>query len=426
MVRTLVLLGPPGSGRSTLLGALLTWADVDGGGSADHEAWATNPLVAARVVAAMTVQGVRLALLIPRTTERVDVAPRAALSNADAAVFVISAVDGLDDATRLLWQECEDIDMPRVIVLTHVDDPRADVDDALEACQEQLGEGLGIHALHLPMLGDDDNVAGLIDLVRLSIADHANGERRVRPAEQEHIELVEDERLQIVEAILAEAEDDDLLSRFLSGEELDAGVLAGEMHAAISRGHLHPVLVSATTPAGCGATELAEVMAQGCASPMSARLPMVTSPLGEPRDPLICAPDAVLCAAVVGLIADPSDAPLALVRVFSGTLHADSEVTITRHGVPAEAEVRRAGMIHLPLGARLQQVDCAVAGDIALIAGLVGVRPGDTLSSPEHPLLLEAPAPPPTTLAEPLDMPSRDRSQHHMLPIVDVQVRPRD
>lgn len=426
MVRTIVLLGPPGSGRSTLLKALLTSAEVDGGGSADHAAWATSPLAAATVVASLSVHGVRLTLLNPRTSGTVDLAPRAALSGADAAVFVVSAVAGLDHATRLLWQECEAIEMPRVIVLTHVDDPRADPDEALEACQEQLGEGLGIHALHLPMLGDDGSVAGLIDLVRLRIADHAHGDRRVRPAEQEHVDLVEDERTQIVEAILAEAEDDDLLPRFVAGEELDADVLASQMHAAISRGHLHPVLVSAITPAGCGAAELAEVMAQGSAPLTSSRLPMVTSPRGEPRDPLSCAPDAVLCAGVLGLIADPSDPPLAIVRMFSGTLHADSAVTLSRQGAPAEVEVRQVRMIHLPLGARLHRVDWAVAGDIALVAGLSGVRPGDTLSSPDNPLLLEEPAPPPTTLAEPVAPPSRDRSQHRMLPIVDVQARPRD
>src|SRR5919202_937040 len=72
---------------------------------------------------------------------------RAGLRAADAALFVVSAVGGVDATTVQLWEECAAVGMPRAVVVTQVDRPRADVDDAVRSCQLALGEG--VYPVHL-------------------------------------------------------------------------------------------------------------------------------------------------------------------------------------------------------------------------------------------------------------------------------------
>ena len=78
---------------------------------------------------------------------------RAGLRAADAALFVVSAVDGVDGATRLLWEECAAVGMPRAVVVTKLDQERADFDETVAVCQRVFGER---RAAALPADGRDD------------------------------------------------------------------------------------------------------------------------------------------------------------------------------------------------------------------------------------------------------------------------------
>ena len=84
---------------------------------------------------------------------------RAGLRAADAALFVVSAVDGLDAATVALWGECEKIRLPRAVVVSKLDHPRADFSAAVVRCQEAFGES--VLPLYLPAEGN----AGLIGVL---------------------------------------------------------------------------------------------------------------------------------------------------------------------------------------------------------------------------------------------------------------------
>ena len=75
---------------------------------------------------------------------------RAGLRAADAALFVVSAVDGVDAATAALWEECAAVGMPRAVVVTRLDHPRADFDETVAVCQRVFGDG--VLPLYLPML----------------------------------------------------------------------------------------------------------------------------------------------------------------------------------------------------------------------------------------------------------------------------------
>src|SRR5207245_8648789 len=87
---------------------------------------------------------------------------RAGLRAADAALFVVSAADGVDGSTRLLWEECAAVGMPRAVVVTRLDHQRADFEETVAICQRVFGEG--VLPVYLTLAGDDGAPAGLIGL----------------------------------------------------------------------------------------------------------------------------------------------------------------------------------------------------------------------------------------------------------------------
>ena len=138
---------------------------------------------------------------------------RAALPLCDAVVFVLSSAQGLDPTLPLRWEEAADAGLPRLVCITQLDLPRADFDESVAVVQRVLGEG--VHPLALPVLDDDERVAGLLRLLDLVLV--TDGQQR--PADPEHVALVEGLRDDLVEAVLSGSADDDAFDAWLDGAE---------------------------------------------------------------------------------------------------------------------------------------------------------------------------------------------------------------
>jgi elongation factor G len=209
-----------------------------------------------------------------------------------------------------------------------------------------------------------------------------------------------------VEAIIQESEDDELMDRYLAGEDVPEEVLVRDLRRAVARGDFYPVLpVQALT--GAGLVEVLDGIAAGFPSPLDRPLPAVARPDGSPHAPIRCDPDGPLVAEVVKTTTDPYVGRVSLVRVFSGTLHPDAVVHVSGHGarfagVPLEGHEEhdvdeRVGVLSSPLGATLRPTGRCVAGDLCAVARLHRAETGDTLSDPAHPVLVE-----PWVMPEPL------------------------
>ena len=96
---------------------------------------------------------------------------RAGLRAADAALFVVSAVDGVDAATTALWAECESVGMPRAVVINRIDHPRAAYEAVLAACQENFGAVL---PLAVP-IRSNGAITGLLGLLSGTVSDSSAG-----------------------------------------------------------------------------------------------------------------------------------------------------------------------------------------------------------------------------------------------------------
>jgi elongation factor G len=285
------------------------------------------------------------------------------------------------------------------VVVTKLDAPRADYDEALTSAQTAFGDG--VMPLYLPMLADDDSVAGLIALLSQRVDDYSSGSRVEREPEPQHVELIEPARAALIEAIIAESEDETLMDRYLGGEDIDLETLITDLEKAVARGSFYPVVpVAAST--GMGLPELLEVITRGFPSPLEHTVPPVTTPGGEPRGPLSPDVNGPLVAEVVKTVSDPYVGRISLVRVFSGTLRPDTVLHVSGHGMQDRGHEdhdvdEKVGAISSPLGKVQRTLTKAIAGDVCAVAKLTRAETGDTLSDKENPLLME-----PWQMPEPL------------------------
>ena len=409
-VRNVVLVGHSGSGKTTLVEALLAATGTipragtvtDGTTVSDNDPAAVRQQRSVSLACAPLIhQDVKINLLdTPGYADFVGEL-RAGLRAADAAVFVVSAEGGVDDATTALWEECAAVGMPRAVVITRLDHPRADYDGTLEACQEAFGEN--VMPIYQPMLGDDgESVAGLLGLVTLRVLDYSQGyPPQVGEAEPEHLNPIADDRNTLIEGIIAESEDETLMDRYLGGEEVTADTLVADLEKAVAKGNFYPV-IPVCSATGVGLDALLDGLVTGAPSPLEHDLPVVTGVDGAPRPPLTCDPAGPLVAEVVKTTIDRHVGRVSLVRVFSGTLRPEQVLHVSGHGLaerghPDHDADERVAHVYSPLGATLREVPYCVAGDLCAITKSGSAETGDTLSSKDDPMLMA-----PWSMPEPL------------------------
>jgi elongation factor G len=409
-VRNVVLVGHSGAGKTTLVEALLAATGTinragsvtDGTTVCDHDPAAVKQQRSVALACAPVMHDdIKVNLLdTPGYADFVGEL-RAGLRAADAALFVVSSVDGMDAATAALWEECAAVGMPRAVAVTRLDHQRADFDETVALCQRVFGEN--VLPLYLPLLGDDGHsVAGLIGLITKRIFDYSEGyPPAVREPDPQHLPAIEEYRNALLEGIIAESEDETLMDRYLSGEDIETSVIIEDLEKAVARGHFYPVVpVCAETSVGLDA--LLEVLTKGFPSPLEHPLPTVTGVDGSPQEPLTCDPDGPLVAEVVKTTIDPYVGRVSLVRVFSGTLHPEQPVHISGHGMsgrghPDHDADERFAHLYSPLGSALREVPASIAGDIVAVTKSTTAETGDTISAKDAPLLIE-----PWQMPEPL------------------------
>ena len=369
-IRNVVLVGPGGAGKSTLFEHLIaSRVPVLRPREGEHER--STGLTAT----CFESNGVTINLLdTPGFPDFVGEL-RAGLRAADAAVFVVSGADDIDRPVGLLWRECGAVGMPRAVVVTHLDQPRADYATTVETCRRTFGDA---QATHWPVL-EGESVTGVLEL----LADQSDDLAEARGA--------------LIESIIEESEDASLLDRYLEGETLDPETLTQDLRTAIARGVFFPILpFSPLTRAGV--EELLHLIEVAFPDPTVHPLPQITTPKGAPITDVACDPDQPLVAEVIRTTTDPYIGRLSLVRVFSGTLRLDDTVHVSGHlgdfvghdvpGHPGHDDDERVGPLGSPFAETHRPRGSAIAGDIALVSKLTQAETSDTLSAADRPAVV--------------------------------------
>jgi elongation factor G len=402
------LVGHSGAGKTTLVEALLAFTGTiqrpgrveDGSTVSDYDEVEVRQQRSVNLaLAPISHAGVKVNLLDTPGYADFTGDLRAGLRAADAALFAVSAAEGVDGLTRMLWEECASVGMPRAVVITKIDHQRGDFDEALAACRDAFGDSVA--PLYLPVAGDDGAPRGLIGLLSQRFYDYSGSERAERDPEDGDIARMEELRGELIEGIIQESEDETLMDRYLSGEEIDPKVLIEDLEKAVALGSFYPVLATAAGR-GIGLEELLEVMTQAFPAPSEHPLPAVTTLDGKPVSGLSSDPKGPLLAEVVKTTSDPYVGRVSLVRVFSGTLRPDASVHVSGHGMAERGHAdhdadERVGALTSPLGKQQRPISACPAGDICAVAKLGTAEAGDTLSDPAKPMLME-----PWSMPEPL------------------------
>src|SRR5580700_9212331 len=402
-VRNVVLVGHSGTGKSSLVEALLAATSTIQRSGSIEEGTTVSDFDEVEIrqqrsvnltLAPVVHNGIKVNLLDTPGYADFTGDLRAGLRAADSALFVVAATDGVDGVTQMLWEECAAVGMPRAVVITKIDHQRADYAAALEACRAAFGEGVA--PLYLPVGGGPSGaggVTGLIGLLSETLYDYSSGSRATGSPEGEDADRMAAERDSLIEGIITESEDESLMDRYLGGETIETSVLIQDLEKAVCQGSFYPVLAVAS-PLGIGIDELLEIVTQAFPSPLEHPLPPVTTPEGKPVSGLSCDPDGPLLAEVVKTTSDPYVGRISLVRVFSGTLRPDMTVHGSGHGRaerghPDHDDDERIGALTSPLGKQQRPLTACPAGNICAVAKLGTAETGDTLSSKEQPLLME-------------------------------------
>ncbi|MFF5706677.1 elongation factor G-like protein EF-G2 [Streptomyces sp. NPDC012794] len=416
-VRNVVLVGHSGAGKTTLVEALALTAGAvnragrveDGTTVSDYDEIEHRRQRSVQLsLVPVEWAGIKINLLdTPGYADFVGEL-RAGLRAADAALFVVSASDGIDGATRMVWDECEAVGMPRAIVVTHLEAARADYSQMTTVCGEIFGadDPDAVVPLYLPLhgpAGPDGHspVNGLLGLLSRRVYDYTSGERAERDPDPAELALIDEARSRLIEGIIAESEDETLMDRYLGGEDIDVKTLIDDLERAVARGTFHPVLMAAPAADGArqglGTVELLELITGGFPTPAE-RAPLgVTAPDGSLRPDVTCDPAGPLLAEVVKTSSDPYVGRVSLVRVFSGTLRPEEAVHVCGHGPEDRGPEGRAlheaderiGALTSPFGKQQRTLGACIAGDLACVAKLTRAETGDTLSAKDAPLLME-------------------------------------
>ena len=377
-IRNVVLVGPSGAGKTALSEAALA-AAVPGHRAPGKEH--TRSVTVNAVTFSFANRVINL-LDTPGYPDFVGDL-RAGLRGADAAIFVLSGADGIDRAMQLLWHECAALSVPRAVVDTHLDQPRADYDAVFANARATFGDA---QPIAIPVLADGI-LTSVVNLLRTEDSDSPH-------------------RNELLEAVIEESEDDTLLDRYLSGESLDPDALAADLKVAIAKGNFFPVLL-VDPMTGVGIPEVLQLIAEAFPSPAQAWLPAAYTPAGGKLPALVADPSAPLVAEVIRTTSDPYVGRLSLVRVFQGTLRSDLPVHVSGHlesfashdvsTHPSHDSDERIAPLAAPVADGTAPKDHAIAGELVLVAKLAHAETSDTISSPEHPTVVE-----PWLLPEPL------------------------
>lgn len=298
----------------------------------------------------------------------------------DGAVAVFDAVNGVEPQTETVWRQADRHHVPRLCFVNKMDRVGADFAHAVETIHERLHANAVV--VQLP-IGAEERFQGVIDLVTMEAVyfEGERGENVVRRPVPEALQVEAAEaRARLIETV-AEY-DDDLLAKYLDGEELTTG----ELRTLLRKGTLSlkcfPVFCGASFR-NKGVQPVLDAIVDFLPSP--ADIPPVSGvdAKGEPTT-RETSDDEPLAALAFKVTSDPYFKLLTFVRVYSGRLQSGTNVYISSKG-----KRERVGRLLRMFANKREDVDELLAGDIAAVVGLRSVVTGDTLSAEHKPIILE-------------------------------------
>ena len=302
----------------------------------------------------------------------------AALGVADLAVFVVSAVEGVQVGTEATWRRAADLGVPRMVFVNKLDREHASFDATLEQLQDRLGAGIA--PLELP-IGEERAFAGIADL----LTDRAFLYEGRQATEVDIPEELAGREREVHEALVEGivVADDELVERYLEGDVPTLAELERVLAAGVAAATVFPVVCGSAT-LGIGVDRLVQYLCEIGSSP-AARPPVVVQ-AGDTLTAVDPDPAGQPLAVVFKTVADPYVGRISICKVLSGTIHLDDHLFNPRTGTE-----ERLHNLFVVRGKEHVEAREVAAGDIVATAKLAGTLTGDTLAPRGTPVVVLPP-----------------------------------
>ena len=300
----------------------------------------------------------------------------------DGAVAVFCAKGGVEPQSETVWRQASKYGVPRIAYVNKMDITGADFYNVVRMMKERLGANAV--PIQLP-IGKEGDFIGMVDLIAMKAEvyyDNDGIDVREEEIPADMREQAEEYRAALLDAVAEE--DDEILERYLNGEELSREEILRCIRKGTIANRVVPVCCG-TSYRNKGVQPLLNAIVDFMPSPLDVPAPVGTDKSGEKRIETVCADDAPFAALAFKIVADPFVGKLAFTRIYSGTLKSGTYVYNSSKG-----KRERIGKIMLIHAASRTEVSEAYAGDICAIVGLKETGTGDTLCTEGKQLLLES------------------------------------
>ena len=300
----------------------------------------------------------------------------------DGAVAVFCAKGGVEPQSETVWRQASKYGVPRIAYVNKMDITGADFYNVVRMMKERLGANAV--PIQLP-IGKEGDFIGMVDLIAMKAEvyyDNDGIDVREEEIPADMREQAEEYRAALLDAVAEE--DDEILERYLNGEELSREEILRCIRKGTIANRIVPVCCG-TSYRNKGVQPLLNAIVDFMPSPLDVPAPVGTDKSGEKRIETVCADDAPFAALAFKIVADPFVGKLAFTRIYSGTLKSGTYVYNSSKG-----KRERIGKIMLIHAASRTEVSEAYAGDICAIVGLKETGTGDTLCTEGKQLLLES------------------------------------
>lgn len=282
---------------------------------------------------------------------------KGALRVSDAAMFVVSAVDGVEVQHEVIWDMADEYNLPRIIFINKMDRENANFEKVMDELKTKFKANFV--PVQIPV-GSFSTFAGVVDIIN-GIAYDGAGKGQETAIPDELADDVAQYKEQLIEA--AAEGDDDLTMKYLEGEELTPEEIKDGLKKSIAQRKVVPVLAGSATK-NIGAAQLMDFVAGYMPAPE----------VNEGK----------MSALVFKTIADPYVGKMNFLRVYSGNFKSDSTVLNS-----TKEKNERIGNVLFVRGKSTVQTDTVPTGDLAVVVKLQDTGTGDTLCDKDQPVVLE-------------------------------------
>jgi elongation factor G len=301
----------------------------------------------------------------------------------DGAIAVFDAVHGVQPQSEKVWRQADKYGVPRICFINKIDKMGADFEHAIDTIRKRLNAKP--IAIQIP-IGQEDKFKGIVDLLSMKAViwkDETLGAEYVteeippelkKKAEAFHAQLVE----------TVADNDDQMLHKFLEGEEISAAELKASLRKSTIALKVFPVVVG-TAFKNKGIQPLLDAVVDYLPSPLDVPETHGIDPDTGKILTRKASDNEAFSALAFKIMADPFVGQLTFIRVYSGQLKSGESVLNSR-----TQRTERIGRLLKMHANKREDIQEILAGDICAAVGLKNVSTGDTICDPKHPITLES------------------------------------